>query len=483
MLPCLPDRATVMTIDRLAFVDLETTGANPVSDRITEIGVVTVDGDTVTRWNTLVNPGCRIPPYIQALTGITPDMVADAPSFESLADEILSRLEGYTFVAHNARFDYGFLKNEFKRLGLRFQADVICTVKLSRRLFPQFPRHNLDSLIERHGLHVKDRHRALGDAELIWQFWQMVQSQPGPEALQEAVQHQLVRPTLSPHLDPGVLDDLPDLPGVYLFYGAGDVLLYVGKSVNLRQRVISHFNADTKEFSELRLGQQTYRIEWRETVGELGALLLESRLIKELQPLHNRRLRQNAELCSWQLVEMAPGDYRPRLVCGDELDLVTGKNLYGLFKSKREAILALKNIAEANQLCLTVLGLEKTTGAGRACFGYQVHQCKGACIDKEPIGLHSARLMSAIAKLKLVNWPYHGPIGIIERDEVSERQEIHVILGWCHLGTALTEADLAAILEGKQHPVFDRETYKLLTRHLGTRPKIIQFDGDGRVSG
>ena len=474
---------TEKTIDRLAFVDLETTGANPVSDRITEIGVVTVDGDTVTRWNSLVNPGCRIPPYIQALTGITPAMVADAPSFESLADEIQSRLEGYTFVAHNARFDYGFLKNEFKRLGLRFQANVICTVKLSRKLFPGFPRHNLDSLIERHGLHVEDRHRALGDAELIWQFWQIVQSQLGPEALQEAIQHQLVRPALPPHLDPGVLDDLPDLPGVYLLYGEGDVLLYVGKSVNLRQRVFSHFNADTKAFRELRLGQQTHRIEWRETVGELGALLLESRLIKELRPAHNRMLRQNAEMCSWQLVEMAPGDYRPRLVCGDELDLVTNRNLYGLFKSKREATLALKNIAEANQLCLAALGLEKTVAAGRACFGYQVHQCKGACIGKEAIGMHSARLMSAIAKLKLINWPYGGPIGIVERDEVSERQEIHVVLGWCHLGTAQTEADLVGLLENNRQPVFDRDIYKLLTKHLSTRPKIIQLDCDGRVSG
>jgi len=464
-----------MTPDRLAFVDLETTGANPVSDRITEIGIVAVDGDRVTRWNSLVNPGCRIPPYIQALTGITPAMVADAPSFESLAVEIQERLAGYTFVAHNARFDYGFLKNEFKRLSMRFQADVICTVKLSRKLFPGFHRHNLDSLIERHGLHVNDRHRALADAELIWQFWQQVRSHPGPEALYEAIRYQLIRPTLPPHLDPGVHDDLPDLPGVYLFYGEGDVLLYIGKSVNLRQRVLSHFNADTKAFRELRLGQQTYRIEWRETVGELGALLLESRLIKELQPAHNKHLRKNEELCSWQLVEMAPGDYRPRLVFGEDLDLAGDNGLYGLFKSRREATLAMKSIAEANQLCLAVLGLEKTAAAGRACFGYQVHQCKGACIGKEAIGMHSARLMSAIAKLKLKEWPYGGPIGIVERDEVSERQDIHVVLGWCHLGTAHSEADLPGILESRRPPVFDRDTYKLLTKHLAAKPRIIRL--------
>lgn len=464
-----------MDLERLAFVDLETTGANPVSDRITEIGVVIVEGDTVTSWNSLVNPGCRIPPFIQTLTGIDDAMVADAPSFAELADEIHVKLAGHIFIAHNARFDYGFLKNEFKRLGRHFQADVICTVKLSRRLFPAFHRHNLDSLIERHGLHITHRHRALGDAEAIWQFWQQVQAQPGPEVVQEAISHQLKQPTLPPNLDPSVLDDIPDLPGVYLFYGEGDALIYVGKSVNLRQRVLSHFNADTREFRELRLGHQTHRIEWRETVGELGALLLESRLIKELHPVHNRHLRLNAEICSWQLEEVAPGDFRPRLVFGEELDLGRGQDLYGLFTSKREAQQALKSIAEAHQLCLAILGLEKTAGPGRACFGYQVRKCQGACIGKEPIGMHSARLMAALGKLKLKPWPYPGPIGVVERDEVSERVEIHVIDGWRHLGTAHSEAEVADILEREGRAVFDRETYKLLMKALSGKPEIIRL--------
>jgi DNA polymerase-3 subunit epsilon len=464
-----------MNLDRLAFVDLETTGANPVSDRVTEIGIVTVEGEKVTRWNSLVNPGCRIPPFIQALTGITPEMVADAPSFESLAGEVLERLRGHTFIAHNARFDYGFLKNEFKRLGQRFQADVICTVKLSRRLFPQYPRHNLDSLIERHGLRVADRHRALADAELIWQFWQRVRDDPGLSALDQAIGHQLKRPSLPPQLDPGVLDDIPDLPGVYLFYGEDNTLLYVGKSVNLRQRVLAHFNADTREFRELRLGQQTRRIEWRETVGELGALLLESQLIKALQPVHNRRLRRSDELCAWQLAEQAPGDFRPRLVCGDALDLAEGTHLYGLFGSKREANHALRSIAEANGLCLATLGLEKTTAKGKPCFAYQTRQCQGACIGKEPLANHGARLMAALARLKLKPWPYAGPVGIVERDAVSEREEIHVLQGWRHLGTARDEAELAEILAAKDKPAFDKDTYKLLAKHLAARPKLIDL--------
>ncbi|MBK6741916.1 MAG: 3'-5' exoribonuclease [Hydrogenophilales bacterium] len=455
-----------MNLDRLAFVDLETTGANPMQDLITEVGIVTVTDGEVSTWNTLVNPGCRIPVFIQRLTGISDAMVADAPTFDALADTIQARLHGYTFIAHNARFDYGFLKNEFKRLGRRFQADVVCTVKLSRKLYPEHYKHNLDSLIERHGLSVGDRHRALADAEAIWQFWCQVNEAHTPENILAALQHQLQRPSLPPHLDAGVLDDLPETPGVYLFHGEGDVLLYVGKGVNLRQRVLAHFNADTREFRELHLGQQTHRIDWIETVGELGALLLESRLIKERQPAHNRKPRRTAELCTWQLVEHDPGDFRPQFVAGDELDLSTGQDCFGLFASKREATLALRKIAEAHRLCLVVLGLETTSAPGRPCIAYPLHQCKGACIGKEPVGLHSARLMSALAKLKLKTWPYPGAIGIVETDEVTGRRDIHVIRGWRYLGTAHDEADLAGILDSARDTAFDRDTYQVLVKHL-----------------
>ena len=152
---------------RLVFIDLETTGANPVIDRITEIGLITVEDGETTRWSTLVNPQRAIPAFIQGLTGIDNAMVADAPTFAEVAGELRARLQGKLFIAHNARFDYGFVKNEFKRLGQRFQTDVLCTVRLSRKLYPEHHKHNLDSLISRHDLKADDRHRALADAELI----------------------------------------------------------------------------------------------------------------------------------------------------------------------------------------------------------------------------------------------------------------------------------------------------------------------------
>jgi DNA polymerase III subunit epsilon len=158
----------MLPLPAFAFVDLETTGTRPEADRITEIGIVRVDDDAaglrVTERSSLVDPEVPIPPAIQALTGITDAMVARAPSFSTIANDVRDLLAGCVFVAHNARFDYGFLKHAFARLERAFSARVLCTVRLSRRLFPEADGHGLDALIARHAIAVTERHRALGDA-------------------------------------------------------------------------------------------------------------------------------------------------------------------------------------------------------------------------------------------------------------------------------------------------------------------------------
>ena len=164
----------------LAIVDLETTGGHPAHDRITEIAVLEVEGFEVKReWSSLVNPGRSIPGAIQALTGITQEMVEDAPRFEQLAAELHARLHGRVFVAHNARFDYGFLRHEFERAGMSFRAKTLCTVKLSRRLYRGASGHSLDALIARHGIRCDARHRAMGDAEAAWQFLRIAAGEHG----------------------------------------------------------------------------------------------------------------------------------------------------------------------------------------------------------------------------------------------------------------------------------------------------------------
>lgn len=444
---------------RLAFVDLETTGATATADRITEVGIVAVDETGVHEWSSLVNPGTRISEFIERLTGISNAMVATAPRFEDLAAEIAARLEGRLFIAHNARFDYGFLKNEFCRTGLRFQAPLLCTVKLSRRLFPQFHKHNLDSLIERHGLPVTDRHRALGDARAIHHFWQQLQRDLDPAVLAEAVAALTARPSLPPQLDPAILDELPEVPGVYLFYGENDLPLYVGKSKDIRQRVLSHFAGDHTSAKEMALSQQLRRIEWRETAGEIGALLLEAALVKELRPVHNRRLRANEAVCSWHLAETAPGLWQPRLVTAEEADLGRDQDLFGLFKDAREARRVLEQLAGEHGLCHALLGLEKVR-PGRPCFAHQIHKCRGACVGKELPSMHSGRLMAALAKIRLKPWPFPGAAVLREGDAV------HLIDGWRYRGTARSDEELAALLDTREAG-FDADVYKVLAKVAG----------------
>lgn len=442
----------------LAFVDLETTGATATQDRITEIGIVAVDADGgVEEWQQLVNPGTRIPPFIEQLTGISNALVADAPPFSAVAEEVLRRLAGRLFIAHNARFDYGFLKNEFRRLGLPFRAPVLCTVKLSRSLFPQYKRHNLDSLAERHGLIVDGRHRALADARLIHQFWQKLQDSPGPEALAAAVKKLDARPSLPAGLDLAAVDDLPDTPGVYLFYGENDLPLYVGKAKDLRRRVLSHFAADHGLAREMALAQQVTRIEVMETAGEIGALLLEASLVKRLHPSHNRQLRKNEEVCTWTLGDEGEGWLRPRLLPAAELDFRHPLACYGLFKHAREAQEALRALADAHQLCLKLTGLEPAA-PGKPCFAHQLRRCKGACVGKEPLARHTVRLVGALAGLKLVSWPHPGPALL------REGETAHVIDAWRHLGSVREESDIHALLAAPL-PAFDRDIYRILAKH------------------
>ena len=444
----------------LAFVDLETTGATATADRITEIGIVEVDADgTVREWQQLVNPGMRIPPFIEQLTGISNEMVAAAPPFEAVAAEAMKRLEGRLFIAHNARFDYGFLKNEFKRLDVTFRASVLCTVKLSRALFPEHKRHNLDSLIERHDLQAAARHRALADAQLIFQFWQKIHVDRSIDDIEAALKAQNAHPSLPPHLDAGIIDELPEVPGVYLFYGENNLPLYVGKAKDIRQRVLSHFAGDHSAAKEMELAQQVKRIDWIETAGEIGALLKESALVKTLQPTHNRQLRKNDEACTWTLIDEGEGWLRPQLVALADIDASATTACYGLFKSTKEANNVLRALAESHHLCDVLLGLEKAK-PGKPCFGHQLRRCKGACVGNEPCAKHTVRLISALVGLKLVSWPFTGPALI------REGEEAHLIEGWLYLGTARSDDDLHTLLDARRPP-FDRDTYKILAKHVG----------------
>jgi len=454
----------------IAFVDLETTGTHAAGDRVTEVGIVRVEADPdggpprVDEWGSLVDPGVPIPPAIQAITGITDAMVRGAPAFGSLAADIARRLEGAVFVAHNARFDFGFLKHEFARAGREFGAKVLCTVRLSRRLFPEQASHGLDAVIGRHALDVPDRHRALGDARALWLFVRSLYATLPAESIDAAVRRLLKTPSLPPQLPADVLEGIPEGPGVYLFYGENPLPLYIGKSRHLRERVASHFSGDWRSETDQRLSAEIRRIEVQPTAGELGALLREAMLVKTLMPAHNRALRRKTDA---GLLRLDP-DGLPAFVPAAALagEAVAG---YGPFGSKRAMRDALMALARDHALCWRRLALERR--AEGPCFGRQVRRCAGACEGAETGEAHDARLREALAPLAVPAWPFAGPALVREASADGSRCDVHVLRDWNWLGTARDDGDLAQLLEAPPRPQFDSDVTRLLLRLWAKAPE------------
>ena len=453
----------------LAFVDLETTGTRAAADRITEVGIVRVDADAcggpprVHEWSSLVDPEVPIPPVIQALTGITDAMVAGAPTFSAIAADINERLADCVFVAHNARFDHGFLKHAFARIGQPFSARPLCTVRLSRKLFPEAQGHGLDAVVARHGLTITDRHRALGDARALWAFVEALYREVPAEAIADAVKRILRIPSLPPQLPPDTLDHLPEGPGVYLFFGDNALPIYVGKSINIRDRVAAHFSGDWRSETDLRLSQEIRRIEFEETAGELGALLREATLVKSLLPAHNRALRRKEEAGVLMLVDGGVPRYLPAAA----IDAGAIASTYGPFASRRSAREALRAIASEHKLCWRRLGLEKRIDG--PCFQRQLRRCAGACVGAEAAADHDQRLSAALQPFAIPRWPFAGSALVSEHAAIGDRTDVHVLRDWCWLGTARDEGDLAALLEAPPRPRFDIDVMRLLLKRWARR--------------
>ena len=447
---------------RLAFVDVETTGSSPERERVTEVGVVVVDMDghdtRVTEWSSLVNPGVPIPAEIQWLTGISNEMVRDAPTFSALAQDLYDRLDGAVFVAHNARFDYGFLRAEFGRAGLSFQARTLCTVRLSRHLYPDRSPHTLDAIVERFGLDGEQRHRALGDARVLWRLLQKLADRHPPAELELAVATLLRHPSLPSHLPPDALDGVPHAPGVYLFYGLNEHPIYIGKSVDLRARVSGHFNAEHRAPRELRLSQEVHRLEWEETAGELGALLREGELIKTRLPAHNIALRRKLNQVMLELDD----DGRPRYRPAATLPLDAFGRIYGPFGSRVAARQTLSALASEHGLCMKVMQLEgrRRSADGAPCFQRQLHRCAGACVGEETLAGHAQRLRELLAPWLIPAWPHAGAVALVERADNRLREDIHVFDRWCWLGTVRT-LDAAEALARAAPRVFEADAARL----------------------
>ncbi len=459
-----------MFAPRICFVDVETTGSSPTREHVTEVGVVSVETDgaalRVTEWSSLVNPGVPIPSEIQWLTGITNEMVRDAPSFADLAADLAARLHDAVFVAHNVRFDYGFLKAEFARVGLTWRAPTLCTVRLSRLLYPDRTPHSLDAIIERFGLEGEMRHRALGDARVLWRFLQRLVDLHGPEEVEHTVERLLARPATPAFLPPEALDEVPAVPGVYLFYGLNAHPIYIGKSVDLRTRVAGHFNADHASSTDARLAQEVRRIEWEETAGEIGALLREAELVKTRLPAHNIALRRRAQAV-FARVEAANGS--PRFVPAVETAADALHDLFGPFSSRASARRRFTELAAEHVLCLKSMGLEarsRRAAPDAPCFNFQLKRCRGCCVGAEPPADHAARVAQAVEPLRVPRWPYEGAVALVERNQGRQREDWHVFDRWCWLGSVRT-LDAALALARESPRVFEVDAYRITRLAVG----------------
>lgn len=439
----------------LTFVDLETTGGSVTFDRIIEIGILQIKDNKLERtFETFLNPDRPLPPEITTLTGISAADLEGAPSFFDIKDELLDYFEDTVLVAHNARFDYGFLKQEYLRYGHKFLPKQLCTVKLSRLLYPEYRHHNLDAIIERFQFEIKNRHRAFSDAKILWDFYQKIQTAFPIEKVTEVVSHILRKPNIPPKIKDFKYSDLPETAGVYIFYGENGQPLYVGKSKNIKDRVLSHFSLSTGDSSEMKIYNTIESIEIIKTAGELGALLKESETIKKLMPLYNRRLRYREKMVI-AVKKETDGIYTIDIEETDAPDISDLENIMGVFKTKKQARETLVNLAKEYSLCDRFLGLEKTK---HACFNSQLGRCKGVCAGKEIPMKYNLRFIEAFVKTRIKSWPHKGPIVIKEVDPESGAEEQFLIHNWC-----IVQKENETSLEDL---VFDYDVYKILRRFM-----------------
>jgi len=262
-----------------------------------------------------------------------------------------------------------------------------------------------------------------------------------------------------------VFDTLPESRGVYVFYGEEDRALYVGRSANVRSRVMAHFSEGATR-QDASIADEVRRIDWLETAGELSACLHEARLRRALAPLYNRKTADAGEHCTWHWRREVPGT-PPALIAVEDVDRVGAENVYGFFRSRASARQALRGLCRTHALCQALMGLTPQA-PGRACDGYATQQCRGACAGAESVMAHAMRAVRALAGLRMKRWPYAGPIGIRERAQHHDRAELHLIDRWRYLGTAKSEADLHELAESAHSAELDPDTYRMLVRFLGS---------------
>jgi len=368
-------------MSQYAIVDIETTGLSPSTEKITEIAILIHDGTKVVEtFSTLINPEMKIPYRITQMTGINNRMVEDAPKFYEVAKKIVEITEDKIIVGHNVRFDYGFIRSEYKSLGYEYQRQTLDTIKLCRKLIPGQPSYGLGNLCKSLKIDNHARHRAEGDALATTRLFELLLSIEGePEKTNlNGMQSSLGK---------SLIENLPKEPGVYYFYNKDNELIYVGKSINIHDRILSHLNNNlNKKAVEMR--NAIADVQFTLTGNELVALLLESSEIKKHQPLYNRAQRRtffNQGLYSFFDDE---GYLNLKIT-----RVIASLNPLYTYSSVNEGRNHVEMLMEEYGLCQKLCGLYDTQGP---CFHYQIHQCRGACVGEETKESYNLRVQQAL---------------------------------------------------------------------------------------
>ena len=376
------------------IIDIETTGNGIKGNKITEIAIFKYNGNQVVEeFTSLVNPECPIPYFITGLTGIDDQMVQNAPTFSEVAKDILSITEGCIFVAHSVNFDYGVIKEEFRQIGIDFTRKKLCTVRLSRKLIPGLGSYSLGKLCTAVQIPLTDRHRARGDAHATVLLFEKLINTPEAEGVfKKFLNARSQEATLPPHLPKSVFDNIPSKPGIYYFKNQKGEIIYVGKAINLKKRVLGHFY--DKSSKEIQMCSETAHIDYKLSGSELVALLMESAEIKRLFPPYNSAQKRTVR-------PYAIFSYEDRNGI-EHLAYNTIKgvpNPLKIFYNQTDCRAYLEELCKNFSLCPRYCHLQQTNAA---CSHHEITSCEGVCRGEEPIDVYNQKVLEAIAHMKLL---------------------------------------------------------------------------------
>lgn len=415
-----------------AIVDIETTGGYAANHRITEIAIYHHDGIQITEtFHTLVNPGRNIPYYISGLTGITSEMVLSAPTFDQLAHQIHQKLEGKIFVAHNAHFDYSFLKKELEQAGINWQAKKLCTVRLSRKIIPGLRSYSLGSLAESLGIPIPGRHRAGGDAAATVKIFDQLLQRDRDSYILKTLKRNSGETTLPPNLPKEEFDKLPAKCGVYYFHDARGNVIYVGKAINIKKRIAGHFTGDAREWSRSNIRNEIHHISYELTGNELIAFILESQEIRKLWPKYNQAQKHRVE--EWGIYDYEDRNGYLRFSVNQ---VTRGSRPLIRFSSKGDAWNFLWEKVRLFELCPKLSGLQISKGL---CFDYQTGECRGACMCVESVKKYNKRVEKVIDAFSSQG----SSVAIIGKGRSTEEQSLVLVEKGNYLGFGFFDSQVS----------------------------------------